>query len=492
MLITLAIVAPIVARASYCALFVASGVFPQTAKPAALQAMEEARKSLSGEIKWTVRPNSENAREMHYVSRFARNGDWIFENRGDQHGWTAWDGFTDSGVTKFPQCYMCNSDGWWSFQETGLTADWWKGDATAASVAERVKDVRAVGTLSTSGNIEYRLGLSAIWGTQYDAPVVSWHEERRGALYVVAATDERGAETTWHINPDKDWNAERVTYSYGGQVQAEAVCELRRFGTAWFPARTDYYQRNRLLESVVIESAQLNQPNDKGRFTLADMGAEAGTNVWIKNLPAKPGELLIWNGDDVTSSDRWFDDVDSGKREPGPTWRRIRAGESYSSPYETDEQRAGRKIAEVTGRVRRAMNRHQTLWEIYVRTFIERYKLNDAQSQEADQLLAKCQERANAHLDRNKARWTTLQSKVEVAAKEGKTEEVKKLTEEIGKLAAPLEEIFEKQLKPGLDKIPTRAQRKAVEEAEQQNKAQSPEQKTQPATRPAADGGKRP
>jgi len=428
---------------------------------------------------------------MHYVSRFARNGDWIFENRGDQDGWTVHNGPPWQGVVKFPQLFMQNGDGFWHFQETGTHCDWWKGASAGEPWKDMLKDVRAIGTLPVGGNVDHSEGLASIWGTQ-QIPIGNWRQEKRGELYIVTGEQDNGGLLTWYINPDKGWNAERITFTADGAVRAEAVCELREYGATWLPARTDYYRDGQLVKSVTIDSAAFNRPADKGRFTPGDVGMEPGTNVWIQNLPSKPGEMLAWNGEDVTSFDRWIDDVESGKRLPGPTFRRMRAGESYSSPYETDEQRAQRKISEVTSRVRRAMNRHQTLWEIYVREFIERHKLNDTQSQEAHQLLKKCQERANAHIDRNKSRWTTLQSKVEVAAKEGKTDEVKKLTEEIAKLAAPLEEIFEKQLKPGLDKIPTRAQRKAVEEAEQQKKAQALEQKTQPATRPASDGGKRP
>jgi len=475
--------------------FTACTALAQSERPAALEALQESRQSLgSGEIKWTVRQNGEQEREFHFVSRFARNGDWIFENRGDQDGWTLHDGYTGAGTSKFPRLYLHNADGYWQFNETGTHCSWWQGEAPDW-LADAAKDVCAVGTYPTSGNIPYALSTSAIWGTQ-QVPVAGWRERRQGALYVVTAEQENGGETTWYINADRDWNAERATFSVRGTVVAEAVCELGQFDGVWLPARTDYYRDGRLVESIKIDSARLNQPKDKGRFTLADLGVEPGTHISRQTAPTVGGGALIWNGEDICARERWDDDIESGKRQWGPTFRRMFSGEGYSSPYETDEQRAQMTIDRLRMAVRLATERHKGLWESFVRDFIARYKLNDAQAQEADQLLAKCQERANAHIDRNKSRWTTLQSKVEVAAKEGKTEEVKKLTEEIGKLAAPLEEIFEKQLKPGLDKIPTRAQRKAVDEAEQRKQTESSDQEStpapQPATRPASDGGKTP
>ena len=75
--------------------------------PRALLAFREARRQIvSGHVEWTAEL-PERARTMHYVSRYAANGDLIFENRGDQDGWTAL-GLSGRGEAKFPELYLAS------------------------------------------------------------------------------------------------------------------------------------------------------------------------------------------------------------------------------------------------------------------------------------------------------------------------------------------------------------------------------------------------
>lgn len=67
--------------------------------------MERARKSAvtSGTIEWSVKSDADQPKTLFYVSRYARNGDTIFENRGDQDGWTSFDPQTRQGVSQCQQ-----------------------------------------------------------------------------------------------------------------------------------------------------------------------------------------------------------------------------------------------------------------------------------------------------------------------------------------------------------------------------------------------------
>ena len=84
--------------------------------PRSLLAFREARRQInSGRIDWTV-ALPDNVRTMHYVSRYAANGDMIFENRGDEDGWTQFD-LAGAGSSKFPHLYLHTQGTIWNTEK---------------------------------------------------------------------------------------------------------------------------------------------------------------------------------------------------------------------------------------------------------------------------------------------------------------------------------------------------------------------------------------
>jgi hypothetical protein len=110
-------------------------------------------------------------------------------------------------------------------------------------------------------------------------------------------------------------------------------------------------------------------------------------------------------------------------------------------------------------------------WEQYTRQFIEKYQLNDEQTQKALDILKNCQSQGERYLRSKESQLSALEARSQAAAqnpgKDGKSpgrgDEQNKIQQERQKLFEPLTSIFEKQLKPRLDRLPTRAQRKAAE-----------------------------
>ncbi|MFO0836888.1 MAG: hypothetical protein U1D55_00050 [Phycisphaerae bacterium] len=124
---------------------------------------------------------------------------------------------------------------------------------------------------------------------------------------------------------------------------------------------------------------------------------------------------------------------------------------------------------------------HESEWEQYVRQFIERYKLDDQQSQKAYTILNDCKAAAEKITRGNEGEIEQLDKrKTELAASKdaNKAKELAKIEEQRKKLLEPLTRIFEQQLKPRLERLPTRAQRKAAEAVA----------KTPPAPKPKGDG----
>ena len=112
-------------------------------------------------------------------------------------------------------------------------------------------------------------------------------------------------------------------------------------------------------------------------------------------------------------------------------------------------------------------------WERYVREFIARFSLTEAQISQAERILKDCQERAAQIMRARASQIADLDKQIADATAAGKDSKDKDaarritvLQEQRKKIVEPVEAIFDRDLKPRLDAIPTRAQRRAVEEAE--------------------------
>jgi hypothetical protein len=127
----------------------------------------------------------------------------------------------------------------------------------------------------------------------------------------------------------------------------------------------------------------------------------------------------------------------------------------------------------------------ESQWEKYVREFIEKYKLNDEQSQKAHAVLEDCQAQRDRYLRGRTEQLEKLDHQVEELKKskdKNKSNNLTQLADKRKKLMAPIDEIFTQQLKPRLERLPTRAQRRAAEVAAAKKPAskQAPEKRTPP------------
>jgi hypothetical protein len=432
-------------------------------KPKALLAAECARSALkSGTIEWVSLSEGDETRFRRHISRYASNGDFIYEQRGDQGGWTV------QHLLKYPLLYLRNGAGWWKTQETSLGARFWSEDGHLPEWAGEIKDFRLAGIGPVTKSLDvceahHSYGLP-------DRSIARWREWKDGATHLVTGVLTDGGAITWRIDPARGWNAERVTLqSADGVTVAESVSVLREFDGVWLPERTDYFLNGKLRESVRLTRAALNRKADARSFALADLGCEPGTNIGVENSPARAERGLdfvkIWDGETVIESNDWFRMVKEGKRRPGPTFERLNRGEPFTSPYESPLEAAAKSIETKKSAARGVLEAHRGLWEKYVLDFIARFRLHEEQVQQAYQILARCQRAAEERTQRERSAfiplWTERQSAGE-RFDDRKAAELERLAE---KIEGTVERIFKEELQPRLEKIPTRAQRKAAEEA---------------------------
>lgn len=130
-------------------------------------------------------------------------------------------------------------------------------------------------------------------------------------------------------------------------------------------------------------------------------------------------------------------------------------------------------------------------WQKYVREFIDKYRLNEQQSQKANLLLGEAENRARqtvsskeTELARIDKRETELKAATTGRGKEKDNPSAKELAELARKreaIIAPLGKLFD-ELKEKLEKLPTRAQRKAADDAARKS--------TRPGAKPEVKSGK--
>jgi hypothetical protein len=241
----------------------------------------------------------------------------------------------------------------------------------------------------------------------------------------------------------------------------------------WFPEQVQLYDQtfkdgSEPVYVIDVLSARFNDPDLPKHLTPESIGIEVGTNIelYTKADQFHPvSEIYGWDG---------------GKLAPlKEICRRIQAGELKNGPQTQAE--INRALALNAG-----IEETGALWERYVRRFIARYGLNDDQPERAFKILHDCQERAEGHLRRNAEEIKTIRQRVRELTDPTKPAAVEnaatlaKLKEKMLRMEAPITEIFHGQLVPRLESLPTRAQREAVAQRENQKKT--------PATQPAPGG----
>ena len=125
-----------------------------------------------------------------------------------------------------------------------------------------------------------------------------------------------------------------------------------------------------------------------------------------------------------------------------------------------------------------------TAWDKYTQDFIAKYQLNEAQSQKAEAILAGCKRQGQQVVLHSEKRLEQIDAQLDELRKnrsrdKSAAEMIERYEDQRAKLVQPLTDIFEKRLKPQLDKLPTRAQR---EEAEKTPEKKPTPKRTSPRT----------
>lgn len=309
--------------------------------------------------------------------------------------------------------------------------------------------------------------------------------DHNGFRVVEAIERESGSRTVWKLDPRRGNQPVQITHERAGNVVSEAHVVPRAYGENWFPERVEFYSAPRRTGDspchvIQILSFDVNSPAQPQTLTLEDIGVDSGFYVQVGDPAHQLGPLARWNGRAVVSDGEYRDGLRAGHEVYGPRFEAV-LEENRRRRAEKIEAEAAQRDGSgpVTQRpasgperidVRPAdPNDFFSEWRRYTEDFIVHYELKTEQAEHARLILTKSEELGREYVRRVDQRLKEFEKRHEESAKlsePARTERLKELASERRKLLRPLDDIFETRLKPGLEKIPTREQRRRVAERE--------------------------
>jgi hypothetical protein len=449
-------------------------------KPPALQAAERARASAvlrTAHIELFERSTvgfleGKSTRPfVQYYTWKCAGDEHITVRQGDEEGVVMRDSAgrpRDDMTYRGPWCFLAKRDEVWDHVQDDTSANVWSSDRTDTF---RLLDWRMLG-LSPFGFAELFDDDAARFGgtpVQYDSVV-------EDGLHVVTAS-AGDSMFRWWIDPERGWNVVRTGVWRRGQQLGDVRFALRDYDGVWFPERMERFRlaAGDTEPSTVISilSAEFNRPYHPQRLTPADIGVEPGTNLTFQDsqLP-----LDLWDGEKAVTAEDFLARVKSGELKQGPTVareiaRRRAQGEGGASQESAAASQPGAGDSFGTTQPARAgyaadPNDFVSRWETYTRRFIVKYRLNEDQARRAWEVCRTCEEQGREYLSKRSSEFEEWQKRLDGlknASAEERQRELPRLDQRCDELVAPIDRIFEQKLKPRLDRLPTAAQREAVE-----------------------------
>ncbi|MBI5865395.1 MAG: hypothetical protein HZB38_12985 [Planctomycetes bacterium] len=448
--------------------------------PEELRRLEETRRSWStGQVEWIWTNESRPVKTWNYTSRFGGESN-VLILRGDDEGVISRgkDGHALSGGYG-PHYSLYEQGRTWQYDDGTLRAEM----VNAEQRAGQLPDLRSLGLSPQFPLSDPAETLSEAHGGLL-APR-RYTKGRDGNLITIRGDCDRDV-ITWWIDPEAGGLPVRVVQEAGGEVLAETRCTVRDFNGVWYPESACFfrkgYQHGKQPEQVVrIHSVYVNEPDQPAAITPDDIGIDAGVFVEVYNSHREMQHFGTWDGLAVLELEEYERKFHAGEIRNGPKYERnagLRAalppngGNSSQKPPDGPQADMNTLSPEQAPTIPHgpetltnlSLKNRETEWERYTRRFIERYRLNDEQRQKALLILSDCEERAKAYVAKNRSALEELESRL--ASEPSPQQNQITLTNEQKRLLAPLSTIFETRLKPGLEKLPTRAQRRSAVEAE--------------------------
>lgn len=363
-----------------------------------------------------------------------------------------------------------------SFRAPGLAVDRSDDPLSLAYVEERNPrlrdDIRALGLSAAPATVDLH---DVLWWENVANPEAPSYAERdENGLHVVEVRRGPRATTYW-LDPSHGGMPVRVREAGESGAWSECRSTLELKDGVWFPSAVEYYSSQfgdgrEPTRVERVQSATFNRPEHAGTLSPADIGLEVGMIVQSIGKGPAFGSAGRWDGQRMISGEEFVRRVGSGELTVGSRFAKAlaqRAAGIGAGPVEAGVAGAPVPAQQSVG-----------LWEAYARAFIARYALSDEQSRKVWEVVRDCQGQADEYLRRNVMRFEDLERRrADLASSPGGDDRAARQAEVArfeAELRKPIDDIFERRLKPRLEVIPTRAQRAAAEKGERGDRTPVP------------------
>lgn len=455
------------ARLSAAKLFVlsltclATGVAFAQPRPPALVSLEENRREIrTAQIEWSIEAPKltqiegmkQGAGKKFMTTRLAE-AEVVQVQRGDSDGVIIRgpDG-APSPVDQRPLQYL------------SVDADLWQNQAGSISATLRPQgsgyrppDLRSLGVspFFDANGLDM-----VLWFDGTGGPAArEYTESTDDGLHIVSAKTAYG-KTTWWLDPQKGWNPVRVAAYDDKGIVMESRTTYSKVDDVWFPKTAalfsrDYKDGKEAAELITVHSVAVNRPDQPTRLGPQDIGVEAGVSVTKYGADFKPVGSFMFDGQSLVPVEEYS--------------RRVKSGELKISQRVLSEEARLLELPQNAAAKRVTGEGNIDPWYRYTSLVIERFAFDADQIQKARLICDDCQQRRNAYLQAKADQLDAAQAAVAVArrAEPLNQSDVEKADQRLLELLSPVTQIFEKELKPRLDKLPTRSQRAATESREQ-------------------------
>lgn len=435
-------------------------------RPEALRRLEFKRHALhTAHIEWSDTDPNLYGPHPRFITTRITGEDIIDHYRGDEDG--IFDRHADGTplpIQMKPFMVLSKNGEVWLHHEKQWNADHFpNGTATV--------NMRALGL---TGSLPYCRVEEALWHEHVKQPSPRKYSETLEGEYQVIRAETDYGTLEWWLDPKCDGEIVRYVHRMQGDVIQEAKIALRQYGDIWYPESVSYYSKghqegNEPRQTIRIHYADFNQPEHSRSYEPKDIGIEAGIHIMQYDPHRKRMAYgLCYDGNYIVTDDEILERWAAGDVTLGPTVQRMAAENAARRQYKEGSVIQDKELmlaADV--RYANGAKDYLTVWQEYTRQFIERYKLNDQQSQKAWMICLECEAEARGHLAKLKSKLDEIQERLEKASKskeKAEQDHAAELRERRHKLFEPIERIFERQLKPRLEKIPTRAQRETADQ----------------------------
>jgi hypothetical protein len=417
-------------------------------KPPALLAMEGARAAWSQtDVEWTYN-SKRSPRIMHYRNRYGE-GEWIGTMLGDQDGF----GYRDEDGTlerALPDHWLLKADGSiWQHQQTCPGATLFDA-ATARHLG--TPDLRNIGLNHIPSFIDpWQDYSSRIW--KPDTPVLYRQTTGPdGKVIVEARTDApRTSVRRWILDPGNDFQPvrlEMVSPEDGAVTEAVDVTYQTLPNGSRFLDSVTYSSKGREYARVKVLKARVNDPSLPRTFRPEDIDIDDGMDLSLMGVAppasATPGFPVCYCQGEIIDVWQMGERIRSGAvklgRNTATAQAKAEMGLDWRQPWPEDLDTPSEPLPLAS----QPSSRPLTDWEKYTLDFIQRYNLDDEQSQKALSILKQCQDRRRS------------------------IEAIHRQSE--GAKNEHIEWIFSKVLKPRLERLPTRRQRAEAEQVSQEGR----------------------